>query len=134
MAKSRSRVLAPALGVAFGVAVWSSACSEEASPTRAGETSEPAAVSFRHEPNVLHIEIGGQRFADYVYADQEITRPYFTHVTTPASIRVTRNHPPNEGSDLVDHAMMHPGIWMAFGDLSGNDYWRLKAKVEHEMF
>jgi hypothetical protein len=134
MTNSRRRFLAPALGVAFGVALWSPACSDETSSTKAAATSEQPAVSFRHEPNVLHIEIGGRRFADYIYADREITRPYFTHVTTPAGIRVTRNHPPEEGSDLVDHAMMHPGIWMAFGDLSGNDYWRLKAKVEHEMF
>lgn len=131
---SRSRFLAPALGVALGVTLGASACSEEPRSTRAAETSIAPAVSFRHAPNVLHIEIGGRPFADYVYADQEITRPYFTHVTTPAGIRVTRNHPPEEGSDLVDHALMHPGIWMAFGDLSGNDYWRLKANVEHERF
>jgi hypothetical protein len=94
----------------------------------------PPPVAFRHEPGVLHIDIGGRLFADYIYADQQITRPHFAHVHTPAGIRVTRNHPPEAGKDLMDHAKMHPGIWMAFGDLSQNDYWRLKAKVEHEMF
>jgi hypothetical protein len=30
----------------------------------------------------------------------------------------------------MDHPEFHPGIWMAFGDISGNDYWRLKARAE----
>jgi hypothetical protein len=46
---------------------------------------------------------------------------------------VTRNYPPQEG-DPKDHSTFHPGIWLSFGDINGNDYWRLKAKVEHEMF
>ena len=30
--------------------------------------------------------------------------------------------------------MMHPGIWLGFGDVDGNDYWRLKAKVVFDGF
>ena len=29
---------------------------------------------------------------------------------------------------------MHPGIWMAFGDISGFDFWRNKGKVVHQGF
>jgi hypothetical protein len=29
---------------------------------------------------------------------------------------------------------MHPGLWLAFGDVSGADFWRNKAKVTHERF
>lgn len=29
---------------------------------------------------------------------------------------------------------MHPGIWMAFGDISGSDFWRNRARVVHERF
>jgi len=29
---------------------------------------------------------------------------------------------------------MHPGIWMAFGDLDGEDFWRNKGRVVHELF
>jgi hypothetical protein len=98
-------------------------------------TPAPApAVSFRHDPNVLHIGIGGKPFADYVYGHKAITRPYFAHVRTPAGIQVTRNHPPDPDKDSTDHELLHPGLWLSFGDLSGNDYWRLKARVEHEMF
>jgi hypothetical protein len=48
-------------------------------------------------------------------------------------VLVTRNHPPQPG-DLNDHATFHPGVWLAFGDLSGADSWRLKARVEHVEF
>jgi hypothetical protein len=41
---------------------------------------------------------------------------------------VTRNHPPRE-SDFQDHETYHPGIWWGFGDVGGNDYWRMKAKI-----
>jgi len=103
-----------------------------------GETkrssTEGSQVAFRHDPNVLHIDIGGRPFADYVYGDKVITRPFFAHIKTPAGVQVTRNHPPDPDKDLTDHATFHPGLWMTFGDVSGNDYWRLKAKVEHEMF
>jgi hypothetical protein len=107
-----------------------------APPAAPGGDKQPTApaVTFRHEPNVLHIDIGGRPFADYVYSHKVITRPFFAHVKTPAGIQVTRNHPPDPDKDLKDHDTMHPGIWMSFGDISGNDYWRLKARVEHEMF
>jgi hypothetical protein len=35
---------------------------------------------------------------------------------------------------LTDHATIHPGIWLAFGDLDGSDFWRNKARVVHESF
>jgi hypothetical protein len=31
----------------------------------------------------------------------------------------------------MDHPTFHPGIWLAFGDLSGADNWRLSAPVSH---
>ena len=119
-----------------GLAVCFSACagSRPTGSEDEGLEAQKPEVTFEHEPNVLHISVGGQHFADYVYFDQEITRPYFAHVKTPAGIQVTRNRPPDPDKDLADHATMHPGIWMAFGDISGNDYWRLKAKVKHEQF
>jgi hypothetical protein len=38
------------------------------------------------------------------------------------------------GTDPADHAAFHPGLWLAFGDLSEADSWRNKAPVEHEEF
>jgi hypothetical protein len=97
-------------------------------------TSEMPVVAFERRPNKVNITIGGKPFATYVYEDSKTTRPYFAHVKTPSGIQATRNHPPIEGVDSMDHATFHPGIWLAFGDINGNDYWRLKAKVEHETF
>jgi hypothetical protein len=37
-------------------------------------------------------------------------------------------------SDKNDHATMHPGIWLSFGDISGHDYWRLRAETRHVRF
>jgi hypothetical protein len=53
---------------------------------------------------------------------------------TPSGIQVTRNHPPIEGKDSPDHDTFHPGIWLTFAGINGNDYWRLKQKTEHEMY
>ena len=61
-------------------------------------------------------------------------RPFFKNIRTLSGIQVTRNHPPIEGVDDGDHASMHPGIWMAFGDISGSDFWRNRARVVHERF
>lgn len=82
----------------------------------------------------ITITVDGKPFATYVYKDPKISRPYFAHVQTPNGTQVTRNHPPIEGQDTMDHPEFHPGIWMAFGDLDGHDYWRLKAPVEHSRF
>jgi hypothetical protein len=90
-------------------------------------------VAFQQKPGHLSITVGGRPFATYIYEDPVITRPHFAHVKTPCGIQATRNHPP-AADDAKDHATFHPGIWSAFGDINGNDYWRLKAKVEHEMF
>lgn len=98
------------------------------------EAAERAPISFVGEPGKLLIKVGGRPLATYVYADKEILRPYFAHVRAPGGIQVTRNHPPVEDKDPADHATYHPGIWMAFGDVSGSDYWRNRAKVVHERF
>jgi hypothetical protein len=72
--------------------------------------------------------------AHFVFADTNILRPYFAHVHTPDGIQVTRNHPPIAGVDPVDHPTMHPGIWLAFGNISNQDFWRNKATIRHERF
>ena len=95
--------------------------------------SQPT-VRFQEEPGKLTITVSGQPVATYVYVDDKIPRPYFAHVHGPGGVRLTRNFPPIEGQDRTDHATMHPGIWMAFGDLDGTDIWRNKGRVVHERF
>jgi hypothetical protein len=80
------------------------------------------------------VTVASDPIATYVYTDEKIRRPYFAHVRAPGGVQVTRNHPPVEGEDRTDHATMHPGIWMAFGDLDGEDFWRNKGRIVHEGF
>ena len=78
----------------------------------------------------IAIKISDQQVALYVYEDDEISRPYFAHLRAVGAPQASRNHPPIDGQDRADHPTYHPGLWMSFGDISGNDYWRLRAKVK----
>jgi hypothetical protein len=94
-------------------------------------SSEAAKVSFERGEGTLQIAIDGRPVAEYVAGDEETTRPYFRHLRTRSGVQVTRNHPPVKGADLDDHPTFHPGLWLAFGDLDGADFWRNKARVRH---
>jgi hypothetical protein len=82
----------------------------------------------------IAIVIDGMPVAMYCYKDQATLRPYFAHVRTLDGIQVTRHHPPVAGHDLTDHDTLHPGIWLAFGDINGLDFWRNKAQIKHAKF
>jgi len=99
-------------------------------------TATDAAITFQQEPGRLEILADGQPFAVYVYEDEEILRPYFCDIKAPNGIQVTRTNPPDPEIDKNndDHAAFHPGIWLAFGDIGGEDFWRNKARVRHVRF
>lgn len=96
----------------------------------------PAKPSFSAEeqPDRLRISLGDTPVADFVYRDTDVRRSYFANVRTVNGIAVTRTHPPVEGVDAVDHPTMHPGIWLGFGSLGGDDFWRNKGTIEHVKF
>ena len=101
-----------------------------------GESNSVAAdepvVSFDTSADgKMSIKIGDQQVALYVYQDDDISRPYFAHLRAPGAPQASRTYPPIEGKDRADHGTYHPGLWMSFGDISGNDYWRLAAPVKH---
>ncbi|MBC8871792.1 MAG: PmoA family protein [Planctomycetes bacterium] len=104
------------------------------SPVVCGAIDKLPQVEFRTATGSVIVTVDGQPIATYIYEDEKIPRPYFAHVKAPGGIQVTRNHPPVEGVDRTDHDTMHPGIWMAFGDLDGADIWRNKARVIQEEF
>ncbi|MBD3267051.1 hypothetical protein GF373_10320, partial [bacterium] len=93
-----------------------------------------AQVEFHPHTNDLNITVNSRHFASYVFQDANIHRPYFHSFKTLKGEPITRNHPPIKGKDLTDHAEYHPGLWMAFGDISGHDYWRNKSRVKHVRF
>jgi hypothetical protein len=102
-------------------------------PTRTALADDPA-VAFERRPDGLRVTIGGMPFARYVYGTEAITRPFFESIRAPDGTQVTRNNPPVEGVDLADHPTFHPGLWLAFGDLSGADSWRNKDRIRHAGF
>lgn len=95
-----------------------------------------ARISFKEQDGRIEIRAGDRPIATYVYEDPTIARPYFCQVKTLDGVQVTRIHPPdpvvNQAND--DHPTFHPGVWLAFGDMSGNDSWRNKAHVRHVKF
>jgi hypothetical protein len=92
---------------------------------------EEPRVDFTRTASQLQINVGGKPFATYVFLDDAILRPYFAHVHAPNGTQVTRNFPPIDGQDATDHNTMHPGIWLAFGDMNKQDFWRNKGVVRH---
>lgn len=90
--------------------------------------------AFESRDGSLEISFSGQRVADYVHGDEKIPRPYFANLCAPGGTQVTRNHPPVAGQDPTDHDVLHPGVWLAFGDISGQDSWRNLAAIKHERF
>lgn len=102
----------------------------------AAGTSAIAADTFEfaEQPGALVLSLNGRKIASYVYADTEVLRPFLANVRTRSGTPVTRPHPPRKGIDADDHADMHPGIWLAFGDISGEDYWRNRGSIVHERF
>ena len=95
---------------------------------------EERAIAFEHQPDRLRITVRGRWFADYVWNDPRIKRPYFAQIHAPNGTPVTRNQPPIVGRDATDHDTMHPGLWLAFGDLSGADFWRNQGTVQQQEF
>jgi hypothetical protein len=100
-------------------------------PTRADDLPT---IAFEKKANDLLITIGGQLFATYAFEDGPTKRPFFKHLRAPDGTQVTRNHPPDPRADLADHATFHPGLWLAFGDLNGADFWRNKDRIRHVGF
>ncbi len=117
----RMKLFLPLLSVAFV------ACA-----ATAGQAGTP--VTFDRHEGSLSILAGGKPLATYVWQDRDILRPYFARLYGPNGIQLTRNLPAVEGQDPTDHATMHPGLWLAFGDISGVDFWRNKAAVTHVEF
>lgn len=78
-------------------------------------------VSVMHE---------GKPIAEYRFADRQVSHPYWSPLRTISGKLLTRNHPPVDGVDAMDHVGLHTGVWLSFGDISGNDYWRLKTPVK----
>ena len=79
----------------------------------------------------LKLYLGNTNVATYLIRDPKLTRRALVNLRTATGIPVTRPFPAEEKED---HAIMHPGLWISYGWISGNDYWRLKSKVIFDGF
>ena len=95
---------------------------------------EPTLWSSEMQADRLLIHHNHQQIATYVFNDITISRPYFMDLYTMGGTRITRHNPPEPNMEAGDHATMHPGLWLAFGRLNGEDYWRNKARIHHVRF
>jgi len=82
----------------------------------------------------LRIARDGREVGTWVFGDGAMRRPGLANLHAPGGTPVTRAFPPREGIDATDHAAMHPGVWIAFGDVSGEDFWRNKGRIEQDGF
>jgi hypothetical protein len=89
---------------------------------------------FEDREGELALRLDGQPVAEFVYRDAKVLRPFFANVRAPGGVAVTRHHPPIAGTDATDHDTMHPGVWLAFGDINGQDFWRNQGRIEHVRF
>lgn len=102
--------------------------------TRMSGAAADAGFAVRPNPAGLDITCDGAPVATFVVRDPNILRPYFANLHALGGPKVTRNHPPLAGADATDHDTMHPGLWLAFGDINGQDFWRNKGRIEHVRF
>jgi putative membrane-bound dehydrogenase-like protein len=93
-----------------------------------------SSFSFQTLADRVEIRLAGEPVASFVFRDPQIRRPYFANLRLPGGVQVTRRHPPVEGKDAMDHDTMHPGLWLGFGDLNGDDFWRNQGSIEHQRF
>lgn len=122
-------------GLWLGLVAWG--LGWRAAPGPAQTTPAPAAatrLAVEEHADRLEVTLGNQPVGTYMFRDPRMLRPHWANLFGPGGHRLTRNFPPLEGTDATDHADMHSGIWLAFGDLSGHDFWRNKARIEHREF
>ncbi len=86
------------------------------------------------KPGHLLLSCSDLPLGEFWFDHPEILRPFFANLRSPDGTRVTRTFPPLEGGDATDHADMHPGLWLGFGDFGGEDFWRNKGKIRHNRF
>ena len=92
----------------------------------------PVFAAKRHGDSLM-ITRDGRPVAEYFLKHPKVTRPFFSTLRAPDGTQLTRNFPPQPG-DPQDHDKLHPGLWLAFGDLNGVDFWRNNGRIEHVRF
>lgn len=107
------------------------------------DQTQSGSFKFQLSEDKLELSLGKQPITTYLLDHEILSRRAFINLKSRSGKPVTRNFPPKRPEDLspgykgkggVDHPVMHPGLWISFGWLDGQDYWRLKSKVQFESF
>jgi hypothetical protein len=91
-------------------------------------------ITAEEKAGRLILTQGSTTVGEFIFDHPQMRRPGFANMRAPGGIPITRNFPPVEGVDATDHADLHPGIWLGFGDLTGEDFWRNKGTIRHDRF
>lgn len=134
MFKSYPEVVVVSLAIFLGCVTSSASAQKGAQHSKKNDQSNSPKIGFQLKADRVDLLLGDTHIGEFVFKDQEVLRPYFSNLRSRTGERVTRNYPPISGQDALDHATMHPGIWLAFGSLNGQDFWRNKAMIQHERF
>jgi hypothetical protein len=92
---------------------------------------DAAEFEWEMQPGGVAVRWGATTLCEYHHTHSEIPRPFFAQLRSLNGERLTRTFPPVSGVDAMDHSLLHPGIWLAFADLNGVDFWRNKGRVLH---
>ena len=145
---SREGLPISAMPAGFGAMMTSQQLADLTAYLQTLKRPEPNQVAdgvfkFQLDGGELQLYLGQTQVATYLLKHDQLTRRAFVNVRTPSGILVTRNFPPRKPEDIdpgykaeagIIHPVMHPGLWMSFGWIDGNDYWRLTSKVVHDGF
>lgn len=90
---------------------------------------EAPAVKLQQETAAIRVEIGGQPFSAYCFADPKgspLVRPFLYPVLAPDGTEVTADQMLAKGGDHPHHRSM----WVAHGDINGVDHWTWKEAAQ----
>jgi hypothetical protein len=94
-----------------------------------------AGVQISRQDGALRVEIDGQLFTIYHFAD--VPRPYFYPVLGPDALPMTRKWPMELTTDEERDHPHHRGLWYAHGDVNGLNFWTEDkdfCKIVHDGF
>ena len=95
-------------------------------------------ISILRENGKLVIKAGEDLFTQYIYKDEQRSKPVLYPVIGPQQKAMTRNFPfeeKGEGEES-DHPH-HASLWYTHGDVNGVDFWAVgenKGKIYHDEF
>ncbi len=127
----------PGVATMLAAGLLISSCRQEKKP-QAGETEAPASlkkgvilVDYREKRRV-DVFLDGDIFTSCIYPSG-IAKPVLFPVRAAGGTGITRGYPlePRQG-ERVDHPH-HAGVWFAFGDVNGYDFWNSSGKPGDEV-